>query len=50
MLSLERLVIGFQTLVIIFLVMLLLWDQLKKPNVPREPPQPPKKSTPENSN
>jgi hypothetical protein len=32
----ERLVIGIQELVIIFLVVLLLFDQLKRPNAPRD--------------
>ena len=38
--GLKELVIGFQALVIVFLVVLLLFEQLKKPNGPPEPRPP----------
>jgi hypothetical protein len=40
----EQLVIGFQALVIVFLVGLLLFEQLRRSNAPREP-RPPSHNT-----
>jgi hypothetical protein len=38
--GIKELVIGIQTLVIVFLVALLLSEQLRRPNGPREPSPP----------